>query len=311
MQSLGHLNALKAFEAAARYLSFTEAASELGVTSAAVGLHVRTLEAYLGIKLFIRAQRRLVLSEDASAVVAEIREGLDKLSGAMNRLHEQARKPILTVTVPPSFGSKWLMPRLEQFRSENPTINLRVDTAERPMDLRRENVDLGIRFGSGPYAGLLATPLLDEWVVPVCSPLLLAQYGPALCPTDLAGTTLIHDTSVGYDNTFPTWKSWFKQAGIADGNRARGISVNSSILAVQAALEGQGIALGRGVLVADEMKAGRLVRAFSDAGKVEARYWIVQPAEKSCSRSATIFRTWILLQASAFRKTMMQSLKRK
>lgn len=292
------LTGLRAFEAAARHLSFARAAGELHVTPTAVGQHVRALEEWLGVKLFRRSAKGLVLTEDAAAALPDLRDAFDRLASVTHRLRAGAARGVVTVTVSPSFAAKWLMPRLEHFRALHPGIDLRLDVSERLVDFARENVDLGVRFGGGKYAGLVATPLMREEVFPVCSPALTAAEPPLRAPADLARHTLVHDATISFDDGFPTWRGWLRSIGQAELVPAAELHLNSSLLATQAAVSGQGVALGRSIIVADDLAAGRLVRPFGDlACPVSSAYHVVHREDGARSPRVAAFIEWLQLEA--------------
>ena len=193
---LTHLNALRAFEATARLGSYVRAGAELGVTPAAVGQHVRQLEEQLGAALFERQGKRMVLTEPARAALPDIKEAFDRLAQAADRLRDSRGAPVVTITLPPSFAAKWLIPRIEAFRMAHTDVDLRLDTTDRLADLARENIALGIRYGGGRYPGLDATLLMPEEVYPACSPALLGRVRRLREPDDLAHFKLIHDTTL-------------------------------------------------------------------------------------------------------------------
>jgi LysR family glycine cleavage system transcriptional activator len=181
---------------------------------------------------------------------------------------------IVTMTVPPSFAAKWLLPRIEGFREKYADYDIRLDTTNRLVDLAAEGVDVGVRYGLGGYAGLECERLLGEDVFPVCSPNLIAPGAGKIEARDLARMTLIHDTTIDFDSAFPTWHAWFRARGIDDID-PRGLQFNSSVLAIQAAIEGQGVALGRSVIVARDLQAGRLVRPFDGVEETHCAYYVV------------------------------------
>jgi len=303
VRRLSHLNALRAFEASARRGGFSAAAAELGVTAAAVGQQVRILESYLGIALFERHGKKLVPSEAARAVLPELREAFDRLAQASEKLRDARGGQLVTLTLPPSFAAKWLMPRLEEFRIANPEIDLRLDTTDRLVDLARDGIELGIRYGPGHYPGLTAEKLIDEHVIPVCSPNLLSQLRPIERPDDLARFKLIHDTTLQGMPGFPTWSTWLKAAGARGVNTRPGLRINSSIMASQAAIDGQGVALGRSVIVADDCAQGRLVCPYAFALPSGAAYFLVSVAERTLPRAAQTFAEWFRSAIAAFRST--------
>ncbi|BDU22207.1 hypothetical protein DYGSA30_36640 [Dyella sp. GSA-30] len=207
MNSPIHLNALRAFEASARHQSFSAAAAELHVTPAAIGQLVRALEDYLGIRLFHRSSSgkvRLIPTETAERALPDIRAGFDRLVLGMERLKEGTTTGVLTVAVSPAFAAKWLLPRIERFQAAWPDTDVRLDTNLKPVDFVAQGIDIGVRFGTGNWPGLVADKLMDEEVYPVCSPAWLNKHPQLKKPRDLAGEALIHDLSMDSHTDFPT-----------------------------------------------------------------------------------------------------------
>ncbi len=297
---LHHLNALRAFEATARLGSFVAAATELAVTPAAVGQHVRALEEYFGVPLFERRGKALVLTQAARGVLPDVQEAFDRLASASNRLRDARLGSLLTVSMPPSFAAKWLIPRLERFRLAQPDIDLRLDTTDRLVDMSREGVSLAIRYGTGRYPGLAASLLMAEDVFPVCSPLLLTRTRKMRRAHDLQHFKLIHDTTLEGHASFPTWASWLKAAGARSMDARRGLRIGSSIMALQAAIEGQGVALGRSVIVANDLAEGRLVRPLETSLATGYRYYLLYPQDTALSPGASAFAAWLRKEAADF-----------
>jgi LysR family transcriptional regulator, glycine cleavage system transcriptional activator len=297
---LAHLNALRAFEATARLGSFVAAAAELAVSAAAVGQHVRALEDYFGVALFERRGRTLVLSQAARGVLPDVQEAFDRLASASNRLRDARLVTLLTVSMPPSLAAKWLIPRLERFRIAQPEIDLRLDTTDRLVDMSREGVSLAIRYGTGRYPGLSATLLMAEDVFPVCSPALLARARKLRRAEDLQHFKLIHDTTLERHAGFPTWATWLKAAGTRGVDARRGLRIGSSIMALQAAIEGQGVALARSVIVASDLAEGRLVRPFDTALPTGYSYYLLQPRDTALSQGGAAFAQWLREEAAEF-----------
>jgi LysR family glycine cleavage system transcriptional activator len=196
------LNAVRAFEAAARHLSFTRAADELNVTQAAVSHQVKGLEDRLGVQLFRRLNRGLLLTDAGGLYMRELEDILDRLEQATERLRSSEAAGLLTVSTGTSFAAKWLVPRLRRFRDRRPDIDVRIDADDALTDFRRDNVDIAIRYGRGVYPGLSSTPLLQDIVFPVCSPTLIDAAHPLRAPEDLKHHTLLHDVDVVED-----WRS--------------------------------------------------------------------------------------------------------
>ncbi|KAF1028988.1 MAG: Glycine cleavage system transcriptional activator [Pseudomonas sp.] len=303
MNSLGYLNALRAFEAAARHQSFSAAAAELNVTSAAVGQQVRSLESWLGLPLFTRASSgtaRLQLTDVARAALPDIREGFERLRVGLARLKEASMSTDLTVTVSPAFAGKWLLPRLEGFQQAHPQIDVLLNTHLKPLDFLAENIDIGVRYGAGHWPGLAAIKLMDEELFPVCAPHYVQLDNGRLSLEKLAQCTLIHDLSMAGDPGFPTWRTWLDALGQTATDASHGLRINNSAAVVQAAIEGQGVALGRSVMVRDDLASGRLIRPL---GQVKSAlvlgYYVVYRPECSELAKVKAFRDWLLDQAGA------------
>lgn len=297
-QKLVHLNALRAFEAAARHLSFSAAAEELNVTPSAISQHIQLLEDYLNAPLFVRAKVGVSLTPQAREAYPDIRDGLLRLSNGLARLRGSGMDRIVTLTAAPSFTAKWLLPRIDHFRTRNPQLELRLDTTDRLAEFGADGIDIGVRYGLGGYPGLACEKLLGEDVVPVCSPALLHGHA-SLDLAALAQMTLIHDTTIGFDPTFPNWRTWFQARGHADVDFTRGLQMNSSLLAIQAALDGHGVALGRSVLVDGDLRAGRLVCPFDAAVATSCAYFVVYPKASLAIAKVKAVRDWLLEEAGS------------
>ena len=297
-----HLNALRAFEASARHQSFSAAAAELHVTPAAVGQLVRTLEDWLGLTLFHRGaggRARLTLTDAAERALVDIRAGFDSLSIGLAKLQESSVNGMLTVTVSPAFAAKWLLPRIDRFQSAWPDTDVRLETSLKAVDFVAQRIDIGVRYGSGHWPGLQAEKLLDEEVYPVCSPRRLDEHRRLAQPADLLGEMLIHDLSMDSHASFPTWDVWLTQAGVVGAVRPRGLQINNSAAVLQAAIEGQGIALARSVMARDDLKAGRLLRLFADIQVPSSlAYYIVYRPDSANLPRLHAFRDWLLQEAA-------------
>lgn len=301
---LAHLNALRAFEATARLGSYVRAANELAVTPAAVGQQVRMLEEHFGSALFERRGKKLVLTEAARTVLPNIKDAFDRLAQAAHHLRETRHADLLTVTLPPSF-IRWLISRIETFSMAHPEVDLRLDPMDRLVDLRRENIAVGIRYGNGRYPGLDATLLMDDEVFPVCSPSLLTGTSKLREPDDLARFPLIHDTTMESHTSFPTWTTWLKAAGARRVDARRGLRVNSPIMALQAAIDGRGVALARSLSAADDLRERRIVRPFRFACATNYSYYLLYPTALPLSQAATAFCRWLKKEAEDFRKKQL------
>lgn len=284
------LNALRAFEAAARHLSFTLAAKELHVTPAAISHQVKALEEYLGLPLFRRLTRALLLTDEGQAYLPGVRRAFDHLYDSTEQLLAKGVGGLLTVSVLPSFAARWLVARLGRFRELHPDIDVRVAPSAETVDFTRDDVDLGIRYGNGEYPGLRCDRLMTEDIFPVCSPSLLKGPHPLTQLENLEHHTLLHDDSYG------DWRTWLLAAGVTDINPARGPIFADSSLLIQAAVAGQGIALARGVLARDALTAGRLVRPFDLSLPTEYAYYIVCPESRADRPKIVAFREWLLAE---------------
>lgn len=288
-RTLPPLNGLRAFEAAARHMSFTDAAEELSVTQAAISHQVRGLEQRLGLKLFVRRNRSLLLSEAGQAYLPSVRAAFDQLNEATEKLLQKDRGGHLTVTTTSSFAVKWLVPRLGGFQRSNPEIDVRVSTGTSLVDFSREDVDIGIRYGRGQWPNLMAERLVSEDIMPVCAPSLVKGPNGLRKPADLRRFTLLHIGSFPDD-----WQVWLTAAGVKGVDASRGVSFDIALAAYQAAMDGLGIALGRNPLVEPDLKAGRLVIPFEFKRSSDFAYHLVYPPEAIRRRKIRAFRDWIV-----------------
>lgn len=290
-RGLPPLNALPSFEAAARWLSFSKAADELSVTHGAVSHAVRHLEDQLGVQLMIRGTRSVRLTPAGAAFAAEVREALGRLAAAVGAVTGQA-SGIVNVSTIDSFAARWLMPRLSRFRRAHAQIDVRVATSERLADFVTDGIDIAIRCGGGRYAGLTSELLMQEDHFPVCSPELLKGRRSLRKPTDLARHTLLHDVFT------IDWAIWLRSAGVDGVDAHRGPTFLSSDHAIQAAIRGEGVVLGRSALVADELAAGRLVRLFKLSVPAGFAYFVVCPPRVLKRPNVKVFRDWLLAEAA-------------
>jgi LysR family glycine cleavage system transcriptional activator len=294
VRRLPPLNSIRAFEAAARHLSFTLAAEELNVTQSAVSHQIKGLEERLGTRLFRRLNRKLLLTDEGQAYLPDVRDALDRLASATERIMAGDASGALNVSVLPSFAARWLVPRLRRFRALHPEIDVRVSATEHLVDFAREHVDLAIRFGNGDYRDLYVEQILHEDIFPVCSPELLDGDHPLREPNDLRHHTLLHDQM---DATCPDWRDWLRTAGVTGVDPARGPYFNDSSMLLQAAADGQGVALGRSALAAGEIAAGRLVRPFDLKFTRDKAYYFVCPINGEDRPKVAAFRHWLMDEA--------------
>jgi LysR family transcriptional regulator, glycine cleavage system transcriptional activator len=290
-RGLPSLNGFRAFEAAARHLSFTRAAAELNVTQAAISHRIKVLEEQLGVTLFKRLNRALLLTDEGQSLFPAVHAALEKIVSAVEDLHTRDVSRVLTVSTLDSFAFGWLGPRLSRFRDAHPDIDVRLATADHLVDFVHDDVDMAVRYGRGRWRGLNVVRLLTEELFPVCSPALLDQ-GPGLNgPEDLRHYTLLHD-EMGID-----WRMWLMAAGVTTIDPTRGPWFIHSQLVTQAAIAAEGVALGRSVLVADDLKAGRLVKPFDISLPAEYAYYIVCPTATASRPKIRAFRNWLLEEA--------------
>ena len=288
---LPSLNGLRAFEASARHLSFTLAAAELNVTQAAISHQIKRLEEQLNVQLFVRQNRTLALTRAAQDYLPAVRAAFEDLRRATERLVRPGRQRILTVSTIPSLAAKWLVPRLIHFHEAHPDIEVRISTTMRSVDLRNEGIDLAIRYGKGDWPGLHADWLMQEHWFPVCSPALMAGNRPLRRPEDLADHTLIH-----VEHYQEAWALWLEAAGAPpEIAERRGLTFDLVMVALQAAIDGAGVALAGTSFVEVDIAAGRLVAPFDlTLPHKDGGFYIVAPAETAEQPSIALFRNWLL-----------------
>ena len=263
------LNALRVFEAVATHLSFAEAAEALHVTPAAVSMQIRTLEQYLRVPLFRRSARAIALSAEGALLLPGVRRGLAELQQAMQQLRQHRTGGVLNISTLASFLQKWLLPRLPQFYARHPDIELSIHTSPEPVDFTQTNFHAALRMTQGPTAGLYNEKLLDEWFLPVCSPEMLARHGPVRAPADLKRYPLLRSAD-------ESWSIW-RRPGTDIDWRERGAAFDDSLTVLAAAEQGQGLALTRWTLAAQDLANGRLVRASAQVLPCPRSYYFVCP----------------------------------
>ena len=294
------LNALKAFEAAARHESFTRAAEELCVTQGAVSHQVKALEAELGVRLFNRERQRLVITEAGSSYLNTVRDAFDRIASGTERLLQRQNAGVLTVSTSPNFAAKWLVHRLRRFAEAHPGIDLRVSASLHHVDFAREDVDVAIRHGDGQFPGLYVTRLCEEEMFPVCSPGLLNGRSPLLAPVDVKNCPLIHV------NDHQDWTRWLTAAGIVGVELIHGPVLNQASMAIDAAVDGQGIALARTALATSDLLARRLIRPFQLSLSLPYAYWIVCPKATAKLAKIELFRAWLTGEAEEDARRLRQ-----
>ena len=291
-RKLPPLNALRAFEAAARQLSFKRAAEELHVTQAAVSHQVRALEAQLGLALFVRLHRALELTPAGARYLPALSDAFDRLDDATHALRARPRTPRLVLSVVPSFGANWLVPRLGRFRALHPEIDLVVLSSSELVDFARDGVDVGIRFGPGRYPGVRADLLMAEEYLPVVSPKLARGKRPLRSPADLKRHSLLHDES------HEAWRAWLASHGVTGVDPERGVVFSDSSQLVAAAAAGQGVALARKLLAEPYLRARTLVRPFKGSIPAEFAYFVACAESRADEPAIRSFREWILSAAT-------------
>ena len=282
------LNALRAFEAAARHLSVKLAAEELCVTSGAVSQMLRTLEAHLGVKLFERVTRGIYLTDAGRDYLPSIRNAFRQIAEASRRVAASTDAGVLTVSVTPFFASAWLVPRLKSFQDSYPDIDLQIVTSSTLVDFSRSGVDLAVRHGLGRYAGLRSDRVVTVEMVVVAAPTLVDRLGRPGCPADLAGWPHVHDADR------KGWSLWFQTHGVDDVRAPRGPSFDDTSLLLKAVLSGQGAGLLPAAMVENEMRSGQLVQVIESVQMEDFAYYLVCPENRQGHAKIVAFREWIL-----------------
>jgi LysR family glycine cleavage system transcriptional activator len=290
------LAALRAFDAVARHLSIQKAATELGVTPAAVSQHIKALEADLGAALLRRVHRAVALTEAGQRLAPDLQAGFARLRAGIALLRTDEHAGTLTVSAAPALAAKWLVPRLGTFEAAHPGLALRLVAENTLCDFARDGIDVALRYGNGRYPGCTHHPFLDATVTPVCSPSLLRQAPPLKSPEELLGCVLLHDATSEGGSGLPGWRDWFAEAGISNAATGRGPRFSNAHLALEAAIAGRGVALAVEALAAADLASNRLVRPFAISTKGAGAYGIVSPEATASHPKVRHFRTWILRQ---------------
>ena len=292
------LSALRVFEAAARYESFKQAAEELFVTPGAVSQQIRLLEEHVGVELFQRDGRRVVLTDAGKASAMILKEAFEKMFEATRVMKSGTQKGRVTVSAAPSFAAKWLMPRLYDFSAANEDIDVWVSADMAPVDFAVSDIDLAVRYGNGHYAGLNTEHLLAEAVVPVCSPLLF-EAAPMNKPADLAHHVLLHDVGFETDPSCPDWPMWLKAHGVEGVDASRGPRFNQSSMVIEAAVAGRGVALAKRTIAEQDLRTGKLMVLFNQAdAPLNFGYYLVWPQTREPSPAQLRFMEWLRAEAA-------------
>jgi LysR family glycine cleavage system transcriptional activator len=302
-KSLPPLNSLRTFEAAARLGSFTRAARELHVTPAAVSHQIRGLEQYLGVTLFRRTTRKLVLTEQAAAAAECLGEAFERVGRAAEMLRSSGKGGTLALSTTPAFATRWLVPRLARFQRQHSRFELHVKASAAPVDFDHDEVDVAVRLGRGGSDGVTALELFHEWVVPVASPAFVRQH-PVRRPSDLLRLPLVHDDSMRRAGRPAGWQEWFRTAGLTEVDSRRGTHYDDGHLALQAAANGGGIALGRLAYAAEDLLARQLQVAIRPALRLDLAYYLLIPEGRAASPAVAAFGTWIQAESATFRRTL-------
>jgi len=303
-RTLKHLNALRAFEVSARLGNFTRAAEELGVTPAAVGQQVRILEGYLGRTLFHRTPGGLKATAAASLALSELHEGFDRLEAGFKRLQGPVAENQLSVSVAPALAWKWLAPRMQGLYERSPHIDLRMDTSLRLADIAGGDFDLAIRYGPQEGDGLKTIPLFQEYLLPVCVPALRNTRQSATGEASILDIPLLHIDGETSDAAVRDWRQWGEKFGLDDPCLDEGPRYPQSAMALQAAFDGQGVALCGLTLVIDDLMAGRLVTPYRPVRAVKTDYayrLVTSPVRRRSATQAT-FMKWIEQEAHTTRE---------
>jgi len=292
------LDSLRTFEVAARRLSFTEAAAELCVTQSAVSQRIKSLELELRAALFERTPRGLRLTRCGEELARGVREGIAYFATAVANVHARGLAGSLDITALPSFASLWLLPRLADFAEINPEVEIRLHVDATPVDLRTSDIDAAIRFGGGHYPGLAITRLMGDWVIPACSPALLARFGPVSRIADLARMPLLHDAPTATDGSGSGWPHWLAHVRHNPQGFAAGVRVSQANLVIEAAARGLGVALVRRSLAEEEFVTGRLVPAWPRAAPTAYSYYFLCRRDALSNPRIFAFRDWLVAQCA-------------
>jgi LysR family transcriptional regulator, glycine cleavage system transcriptional activator len=305
------LNALRAFETAARHLSFAIAARELHVTPAAISHQVKGLEDYFGQRLFRRLKRGLELTRAGQVLLPRLSEGFVRLGDAVAQLRSIEEEGTLSVSAAPSFATRWLAPRLHRFVGSNPDLDVRINASTRLIDPGKdpavsgdtvvgspvEDADIVVRFGTGDYPGFRVDKLLNVTVTPMCSPRLLKNGQTLRAPADLKHHVLIHD-NVRYDDGRSLWDAWFEAAGLPDMDTSHGLGFSHALLALEAAADGMGVTMGMPVLAGTDLASGRLVAPLPLSLPLKFAYYVVSGMDTAERADVVAFRNWLFAEAN-------------
>jgi len=289
-RKLPSLNSLKVFEAVARHLSFTKAAAELHVTQAAASHQIRKLESQIGVELFVRKSRNIQMTNEGKNLAPVMTKSLDAIADKLLQISADDGFAMLKVKLGPSISAKWLSPRLNDFWRHNPDVNLSLFHSNDEVDFMHEDIDVAITYGDGNWSGVDSVHLLSLDFFPVCSPALVAGFSSPLSETDLDQLPLLHDAN------YHSWSSWVNTSNFIHSNPHRGTIIDDTNVLVQAAIDGQGVAMGSSLLVQEHLRSGRLVQLFDHVLQPEEGYYIIFPKAHLVRENVRIFKDWLLSQ---------------
>jgi LysR family transcriptional regulator, glycine cleavage system transcriptional activator len=302
--SLPPLGALRAFVSVARHLSFSKAAKELHVTPAAITHQIHTLERDLGAPLFYRNRKYVALTRMGEACLPELQHAFELMRSAVANARAASERSVLNVSVGPAFASKVLLPRLREFSECYPDIDIRLSATAQLADLTDGATDLAIRYGPGKYKGVYAERMLPESVTPMCAPILVEKNAGLKDPADLHGCKLIHDLSIPTPGAQPDWRAWLIKAGVPDIEGGPSLRFSLADLALQAAINGFGVVLGRTTLAYDDLRNRRLVMPFTLELPAQFSYFIVIPQRTRKDKAVARFRDWLMDVASELQASL-------
>lgn len=295
---LPSLNALRAFEAAARHLSFQKAAEELFVTPSALSYQIRQLEGQLQMPLFKRLNRAVLLTDAGERLYPGVQTAFENMQDAVRAMRRSTQGNVLVVSSGPAFAAKWLAPRIYKFVDQHPDIELRIAASLKIADFNVDEVDVGLRFGSGDYPNLFVEPLFDEVALPLLSPSLLERHGRRISDDDLQSLTLLHDDSTSFMKERTSWKYWFEARQFDSARADRGPRFSHADHALDAAVDGAGIVLGRLSLAMRDISSGRLVAPFDTYVKARAGFYFVAPPANMELQKVATFHQWLRAEAA-------------
>ena len=297
MLGLPPLNALRAFEAAGRHLSFKQAAIELCVTQGAISRHILNLEAFLGVSLFARSHRQVSLTPEGVAYLQEARDAFLRISHATARARSKSDERMLRIKAPPTFAIRWLLPRLGRFHARHPDIAVQVTTSHDPTDFDRDQVDIGVHYGQAATDDWFYERLFGEVLIPICNGTFIQRGKKTCTPQDIMGQVLLHSIRRPSD-----WQQWFSTAGLSGFNATQELTFENSTMTYQGAIDGLGIAIAQKALVADDIAAGRIVMPSAIEVCNPSAYSLVFPKRNLKSAKVGAFHNWVADEARATRQ---------